>query len=1688
MLRRSLIVLLWLVGWAAGSASLAFAQSADSYDPSWYDTDAPHVRIAVVEDGVYRVTGDALADALPSGTTLDAIDPATLRLIENGTEIPIDVRGTDDAQLDPGDAFTFVGQRNRGTDEAWAYNYVPDAQSSRDRSLYTDTTYYWLTWGGAAGLRYDEATSTPTAAPTATLRDTLRDERETYYYFGRAFENGDARYTESEGYFWHRFRHNREGTLDFEHTVDLSDLDASGDALTLTVRLDAETPSCHRVAIQGELQQDGGGTAFETLVDDEWTGYSRNTLTATVDPSRIPAEGLPLRIRSFNTTFDGTNCQDPSTTPNFVLLDWMEVAYPRTLTATAGRPDEQRFVAPRATPYTFTLTGHSGSSVTVYTSDARQYTVPVANGTATVADTPTTPGIVYWAVGASGERTPAAVLPDASSNWSDASAHGADYLILTTAALEPGAQALADYRNAQDGYAVEVARVQDVFDEFDYGRPTPIAIRRFVRASQSWDPAPEFLTIYGDAQYPVYLDVEDPRPEWNVPSYGFSPSDGWFAMQVDGPSDWTEQVAVGRIPVRSVAQGNLFLDKLQAYENAPPAPWPKRMLLLAGGTDQIEQNSLQFYSNRWGTIASDTVAAVNGEQVPVYTGADTLRYYKRVDDALDNSFQDSLAVDLQRGAGWLNYFGHSAAQTWEIVTDPPAEFDNAGRLPIVVSLGCRTGAFAGDRFSVKSLPSLAEQLVVGTIDENNQPRPGSMNGGIAHFGESALGNRIPSANINDEIIERVFVDTMRVLGEAIRVAKSDVAGVFGNSNLYVKHLLQYGLIGDPATRIALPSEPDLAVAPRQIEIEPVAPQPSDELTVTVDLQNVGLIPRDSVDVRLTWTRPDGSTEPQTRRISAFAREASLTFTFSLDETTLGTNTFRVTADPTDEYVEASESNNVAEQATTVISTGLALPSPVDQAAVPSTTPTLRVNVFRQTQEPVAVTAQLDTVPSFDSPALREQQQTVTSALAAWTLDTPLIDGETYYWRARTTSPITSEWRVSRFTVQSNAAAGWSQQKRLFEANESEKVTWTLGDGWSLDTFDRAILATAERGSGAFRGQISIDGTERYLNAGLGFGLVVLDGQTGAVKGAGNFCTYTVSPNLINETRCTGAVDEAAAVEALESFLQSVPETGDHVFVRTRHLGRTGSASIPDEVVTLFTGLGESSPPSPYTEALDTLSYADVWLLHARKGDPAASEERVIDAGTADSDDREIVYREDLPFKQPAGTTTTPLIGPATVWTSASWEATAPTPTGRVRVEVLDASGETVLAEQMAESGTLSLSELDPSSHPYVRLRAVLADTTERQAPALQSWNVAYTGVPEIALDVGPLQAISDSLREGEPANVTLPIHNLGSVPTNDVFVEYRWTDPNNATVTSDIDTLSIAAFDSTETSASIPTANRAGANLLSLLARTDTPERIQFNNTAVRNFTVVGDESAPSLQVLANGRELPETPTSLDNLQDPSLPFVSAEPTMEILVADENPFLQIQDTSFVDVFLKGGLPEEGPQVVSDFRQIPFGSAELTFEPPADDGPNEARILFTPSLPPRDSTYTVKVEARDAQNNEVEPYQVSFRVQQEQVVRDVYPYPNPMNTHTTFAFRVEGGTDAALQDFRLRIYTLSGRLIRELDARALEQPLAVGWNKLRWNGRDADGNRVATGVYLYRVRVDGQDGTFEGDVEKVAVIR
>ncbi len=109
------------------------------------------------------------------------------------------------------------------------------------------------------------------------------------------------------------------------------------------------------------------------------------------------------------------------------------------------------------------------------------------------------------------------------------------------------------------------------------------------------------------------------------------------------------------------------------------------------------------------------------------------------------------------------------------------------------------------------------------------------------------------------------------------------------------------------------------------------------------------------------------------------------------------------------------------------------------------------------------------------------------------------------------------------------------------------------------------------------------------------------------------------------------------------------------------------------------------------------------------------------------------------------------------------------------------------------------------------------------------------------------------------------------------------------------------------------------------------------------------------------------------------------------------------------------------------------------------------------------------------------------------VRNAYPYPNPTTGPTRFVFEHNQppGTPARVQ---VRVYTLSGRPVRTLDGVETlpDGTLAGPLVQIPWDGRDEDLDGLATGVYLYKLRVEVDRGEGERlvteQIERLAVIR
>lgn len=74
-------------------------------------------------------------------------------------------------------------------------------------------------------------------------------------------------------------------------------------------------------------------------------------------------------------------------------------------------------------------------------------------------------------------------------------------------------------------------------------------------------------------------------------------------------------------------------------------------------------------------------------------------------------------------------------------------------------------------------------------------------------------------------------------------------------------------------------------------------------------------------------------------------------------------------------------------------------------------------------------------------------------------------------------------------------------------------------------------------------------------------------------------------------------------------------------------------------------------------------------------------------------------------------------------------------------------------------------------------------------------------------------------------------------------------------------------------------------------------------------------------------------------------------------------------------------------------------------------------------------------------------------------------PNPFNPVTTIDFYIDGSSSAADQ-VRLEIFNIIGQSVKTL----IDESLLPGQHSIEWDGTDNNGSRLASGVYLYRLKI------------------
>jgi hypothetical protein len=696
-------------GWASGAAhsekgSNGAAMFADPSDIQHDLAGMPGVKLAVSSAGWYRVSQTELAAA---GFTVQ--DARQLQLYRNGREVALSLSNG-------GNSFTT-------TDYLEFYGEGLDSPTSAVQT-------YYLVNGRGNGARINSANGNATPAEPSGPQsfDYTVERKERMIYFS-GLRNGDG-----ENFF---------GQI------------VSSDPVS------ASMPVSNLAGTQAELEIVLQGVTNEShLVEVVFNGAHLGTLNfANTDhPATkftVPAAALHEGDNAIELTSMG-GASDVS------LIDVLRLTYNRSLVATdnalsfsVNSRDSRRisgFTNPNVRVLDISDTSAPFELKASVSPDAGAYAVLVDAKQASALN----PRTLLAIAGGQARQVDAVRANVPSALWTKKT--GADYVLITTAELLPAFEPLAQLRRNQ-GMAVALVDVEDVYDEFSFGKHSPEALRDFLqRAVKSWKRQPHFVLFAGDASYDPknYLGqgLNDLLPTKLVDTaLTETASDDWLA---DFNRDGIADLAIGRLPVRTLGEASQLVAKIINYENS--AVDPTRNALLVADT------SFE------GTSSAMKNVMPAGQPVQLINRSAT-------DDLTAHS---QIIAGLNQGPRLANYFGHGSNGIWSGAgllssTDAPS-LTNTSRLSVFTMMTCFNGYFH-DAYN----ESLSEALLK------------SQGGAVAVWASTGLTEPKGQNVIGEEFYRLLFGTPQITLGDAARMSKA-----FTN-DADVRRT--WTLFGDPATRL-----------------------------------------------------------------------------------------------------------------------------------------------------------------------------------------------------------------------------------------------------------------------------------------------------------------------------------------------------------------------------------------------------------------------------------------------------------------------------------------------------------------------------------------------------------------------------------------------------------------------------------------------------------------------------------------------------------------------------------------------------------------------------------------------------------------------------------------------------------------------------------------------------------------------
>jgi hypothetical protein len=282
---------------------------------NWIDFNSEYLKLGVAFDGIYRIFK---TDLLNYNINTENIDPRTFKIIYKGKEIPFYISGENDGSFDDDDYIEFYGTINYADGNYRVVNDF-DKPFSEYIDRYSDTSIYWLTWGGNSGLRIDTVTyNNPGIQDTINYyTETLHFEENIWFdYFTKSVvEWQNPEWLQNETWFW-----GSQGVSTRNWNFSVSDLvpDLSAQAF-FRVLSRASDLSGDQNAHDLGLSINSNPTVYDSGFIDK---YSQKVLNGVFSSNELQEGNNVLKTIMF--PVEGTEI-------NSVNTDWFDIEYPRYL-------------------------------------------------------------------------------------------------------------------------------------------------------------------------------------------------------------------------------------------------------------------------------------------------------------------------------------------------------------------------------------------------------------------------------------------------------------------------------------------------------------------------------------------------------------------------------------------------------------------------------------------------------------------------------------------------------------------------------------------------------------------------------------------------------------------------------------------------------------------------------------------------------------------------------------------------------------------------------------------------------------------------------------------------------------------------------------------------------------------------------------------------------------------------------------------------------------------------------------------------------------------------------------------------------------------------------------------------------------------------------------------------------------